>query len=147
MVRTLVVSLIFSFSCLPAAVAAPPVQLDFPVLVLGETAPVRLQLAPHAGGLALYSIHMNTMDSGVVSGYQVTGVQCPSGFQFNLYRNGQGAVCYRVEDTPHAGGVMVVQVINVDATDGHTLWEEGLGFMDAHGPPQRTAWHLFGVRP
>ncbi|MNW17219.1 hypothetical protein D3C71_2163280 [compost metagenome] len=52
-----------------------------------------------------------------------------------------------MEDTPHAGGVMVVQVINVDAADGHTLWEEGLGFLDAHGPPQRTAWHLFAVRP
>lgn len=147
MVRTLVLSLIFSLCCLPAAVAAPPVQLDFPVLLLGETAPVRLQLAPHAGGLALYSIHMNSRYSAVVSGYEVTSVLCPPGFQSNLYDEGRGAVCYRTEDVPHAGGVMVVQVVNVDAADGHTAWEEGLGFLDAHGPPQNAAWHFFGVRP
>lgn len=147
MIRTLGFSLLLSVSCLPAAMAAPPVQLDFPVLALGESAPVRLQLAPHAGGLALYSIHMNQMGSGLVSGYEVTGVQCPQGFLSNLYREGRGAVCYRLEEAPHAGGMMVVQVVNVDAADGHTAWEEGLGFLDAHGPPRKAAWHLFGVRP
>ncbi|MCI1053488.1 hypothetical protein MOQ26_20400 [Stenotrophomonas maltophilia] len=147
MIRTLGLSLLLSLSCLPAALAAPPVQLDFPVLALGETAPVRLQLAPHAGGLAAYSIHMNSRYSAVVSGYEVTSVQCPPGFQSNLYGEGRGAVCYRTEDVPHAGGVMVVQVVNVDAPAGHTAWEEGLGFLDAHGPPQNAPWHLFGVRP
>lgn len=147
MIRTLGLSLLLSVSCLPAAMAAPPEQLDFPVLALGESAPVRLQLAPHGGGLALYSIHMNQMDSGVASGYEVTGVQCPQGFLSNLYREGRGAVCYRLEEAPHAGGMMVVQVVNVDAADGHTAWEEGLGFLDAQGPPRKAAWHLFGVRP
>lgn len=147
MVRALGLCLLLCLSCLPAAVAAPPVQLDFPVLALGEAAPVRLQLAPHAGGLALYSIHMNDVDTDVVSGYQVTDVQCPPGFLSNLYRDGRGAVCYRTEDAAHAGGVMVVQVVNVDAADGHTAWEEGLGFLDAHGPPRKAAWHLFAVRP
>lgn len=152
MVRILGFSLLLSLCCLPAAMASPPEQLDFPVLAPGESAPVRLRLAPHVGGVALYSIHMRRIDdsdpSGYqISGYRVTGVQCPEGFLFNLYPENQGAVCYRMEETPHAGGEMVVQVVNVDAPDGPTVWEEGLGFVDWHGPAQKTAWHFFAVRP
>lgn len=139
--------------CLPllsmsvAAFAAEPmVQLNYPVLARGESAVLRLQLAAHPGGLAAYSIRMQHRDNGD-SGFRVASVQCPEGFFANLYDQDLGAVCYRVDDTPHPSLEMRVRVYNAHAADGHTRWEEGLWTLDGDAAALKTAWHLFAVEP
>ncbi|MEG0185459.1 MAG: hypothetical protein RR704_18630 [Stenotrophomonas sp.] len=93
----------------PAAAAPDPiVQVNYPVIALGETETLRLQLSAHPGGLAgalvTYSIHMNRLDSGHSSGYRVLEVRCPPEFLSNVYSGHAGAVCYRESGTPHPAG-------------------------------------------
>ncbi|HDX0835659.1 hypothetical protein ABE587_16635 [[Pseudomonas] hibiscicola] len=147
MVRILGCALMVSFSVMAHAAPDALEQLNFPVTALGETAELRLRLAPHPGGLVTYSIHTNVYASEENSGYRVLDVRCPPGFLSNVYRGNTGAVCYRVEETPHPAGEMSVVVFNENAPDGHLEWAEGLWSLDASGPPVKTSWHLFGVRP
>lgn len=147
MARTLSCALMISLSMSAHAVPDAMVQSNFPVIALGETAELNLQLASHPGGLVTYSIHTNVYASEESSGYRVLDVCCPPGFLSNVYQGNTGAVCYRVEETPHPAGKVSVTVFNEDAPDGHLEWEEGLWSLDASGPPVKTSWHLFGVRP
>ncbi|WP_353076292.1 hypothetical protein [Stenotrophomonas sepilia] len=147
MVRILGCALMVSFSVMAHAAPDALEQLNFPVTALGETVELRLRLAPHPGGLVTYSIHTNVYASEENSGYRVLDVRCPPGFLSNVYRGNTGAVCYRVEETPHPAGEMSVVVFNENAPDGHLEWAEGLWSLDASGPPVKTSWHLFGVRP
>ena len=76
------VSLSMSAHAVPNAM----VQSNFPVIALGETAELNLQLAPHPGGLVTYSIHTNVYASEENSGYRVLDVRCPPGFLSNVYQ-------------------------------------------------------------
>lgn len=147
MIRVLICALMLVFSALANAAPGALVQLNHPVIALGETAALDLQLPPHPGGLVTYSIHTNVYASEENSGYRVLDVRCPPGFLSNVYQGNTGAVCYRVEETPHPAAEMSVTVFNEDAPDGHLEWVEGLWSLDASGPAVKTSWHLFGVRP
>lgn len=128
------------------AAPLPLWQLDYPVLAMGESGKMRLQIPSSAGGLGSedYGAWSIDRETGAESGYRFIAVECPSGFRPAHFDNGAFVLCYRVDGKPHAAVEMVVHVLNVNATEGETVMKHGLAAV-VDGVTT-SPWRIYGVR-
>lgn len=151
MIRSLTGSVLLTASFAAAASPDPLTQLNHPVIGLGETAALEVQIPAYRGGgssFLAYSINLKDADNARLMGYAALAVECPVGFLTNLYDGAAGGVCYRMDTAPHAAAVMRVEILNQDAADGLTHWPEALRVTDLSVPGGVTGpLQLYGVRP
>lgn len=99
----------------------PILQLDYPVLEVGEVGFITVQVPPYAGpsGSQSYAFYMKRQNDEYDPGYRLLFAQCPRGFSPRYY-NSTEAECYRIKGGPHPAFEMVLEIENVGAVDGET---------------------------
>ena len=105
----------------------PMMQLDFPVLAVGESGLIRLHVPAHDGWGAgpYYGVVIKEQFSDYDPGYRLTTIHCPYGYYRRNYNNIEGS-CSTMESGSHAALEIVIEVQNVGAADGETFLKTGL---------------------
>ncbi len=115
------------FNPMVAAAPLPMLQLDFPVLAVGEVGEVRVQVPPHDGwgGSQVYTFYMKRQFDEYDPRYRILRAACPPGFRSRNF-NETEADCARMTSGAHPAFEITLQIKNVGAEDGETLLRSAL---------------------